>query len=116
MKKSFLIPLVCSVSFASQSLPMVHYDPFYKSQKILKVRKLKANYPNRFRKLHLTAIYNDKAYIDGKFYRVGQRVGEYELVRITQNGVVLKKNTQRLILRLAKPKNFVKIKDVEKVQ
>ena len=86
----------------------VRYDPFQKAKKIV----VKKSIPVIFTatpsvRLDLIAIFNNKAYINGKFYTIGQNVYGYRLVAIKENYVVLKKGRQIKLLPLVE-KKFVK--------
>jgi hypothetical protein len=43
----------------------------------------------------LTAILNHRAFIDGKWYKVGERVGAYKLIHIDKDKVILKGQKER---------------------
>ena len=120
MKKTLALFACAAVSFASQSLPIVKYDPFYKAQKILQ-SKTKTSHTAAKRKksppkLHLTAILNDKAYINGNFYKVGDTVASFEVVKISSDSVHLKKGSKITILRFERAKQHIQTTQVERVQ
>ena len=100
----FFLPL-----FAG-SLPLpVKYDPFYKAEKILKEKKVIRKMQKKPIRLTLSAIYNNKAYINGKFYKVGDRVGEYRVFKIAKDFVMLKSKGKSLRLYLVERKIFKKM-------
>ena len=83
----------------------VHYDPFQKAKKIVKQKSaplMQSKAPSV--RLDLIAIFNNKAYINGKFYTIGQKVYGYRLVAIKDRYVVLKKGRQVKILPLVEKK------------
>ena len=97
----FFLPL-----FAS-SLPLpVKYDPFHKAEKILKEKKVIRKIEKKPIKLTLGAIYNNKVYINGKFYKVGDRVGEYRVFKIAKDFVILNGKGKSLRLYLVERKIF----------
>lgn len=93
----------------SLDLP-VQYDPFVKAKKIVREAKQGAVSPlsKRPHRLVLIAIFDDKAFINDRFYTVGQRVGGYVIVRIAPTYVVLKKKGKTKILPLGK-KHILKV-------
>ncbi len=80
----------------------VLYDPFGSVQKIIqKDRRPTAPKPV-VSALHLFAIFGDKAYINGRFYRVGERVGGFYIIKITNDYVLLERKGKKKILFLRK--------------
>jgi len=51
-------------------------------------------------KLYLKAIFNDKANINGKWLRVGDEIEGYKVVKIDENGVVLRKFRKTIYLKV----------------
>jgi len=97
--------IVCSIaisSFAALPLP-VHYDPFLKAKVIIEHAK-KTPFPTVKRKIVLNAIFDGKAFIDGRFYRKGERVDGYQIVAIKEGYVVLRKGNGVRILPLYRRK------------
>ena len=96
----WLLPLVLGAKVLDLEVP---YDPFAPAQKIIQ-KSRRAPLPSKppASKLHLLAIFGDKAYIDGRFYRVGDRVGGYRIVKIADDYVLLEKKGKMKILFLAK--------------
>lgn len=92
------------------SLPLVHYDPFYKSQVILhshKRRILQQNF------LALSAIFNDRAFINNKFYTVGEKIQGYRIKKIYKHSVILQHGRHIKVLRLQQ-KHFLQIKQAKR--
>ncbi len=96
----WLLPLILGAKVLDLEVP---YDPFAPAQKIIK-KSRHAPIPSRpyHSPLHLLAIFGDKAYIDGRFYHVGDRVGGYRIAKIGDNYVLLEKKGKMKILFLAK--------------
>lgn len=112
---SRLLLLLCIASIA-QGVPLIPYDPFYKAEKILKKSpKQRAQRQSRTH-IRLLAIYNDTAFINGKFYKKNDNIGTYKIVKIFKKGVVLKKSNRIKVLRLVQSTDYVKTKEVENVQ
>ncbi|RUM73238.1 MAG: hypothetical protein DSZ11_06340 [Sulfurovum sp.] len=53
---------------------------------------------------HLTAILNHAAFIDGKWYKIGDKVGTFTLVSIDYDSVNLKSKTEQKKLSIKKEK------------
>ncbi len=97
----WMIISLLAISCFSKTLDLpVKYDPFVKAQKIIKRHKAVPIRIKRARTLHLVAIFNDKAYIDGKFYHVGDKIDGYVIEKIDKRGVLLKRGKQSKLLRL----------------
>ena len=85
-------------------------NPFVSEKKIEKIVKIVKKKPKRKgMRLSLTSIFGNKARINGRWYRVGDKVGGYRLVHIGSNYVILKqgKRTLRLYLGKKRSKKFV---------
>ncbi len=99
----FLLSTMLYLSLFAEVLPLpVKYDPFYKAQKLLKKKKAKSF--SGTLKLTLSAIYNERAYINGKFYKVGDKIEGYKIYKIGKNFVILKKRGKKRVLYLVKNK------------
>ncbi len=96
----WLLPLVLGAKVLDLEVP---YDPFTPAQKIIK-KSRHAPIPPKppAPRLYLLAIFDHKAYIDGRFYRVGDRIGGYRIAKIADNYVLLEKKGKMKILFLAK--------------
>ena len=86
---------------SSNTLPPINYDPFYKAQKLLKKPK-KIQVFSKPIQLKLYAIYNNRAYINGKFYKIGDKIYGYRVYKIYDNYVVLKRNSKLKVVYLIK--------------
>lgn len=96
----FVVGLVCGVW--ALDLP-VEYDPFIGAKKIIKEHPQKKIAPIKpKRALHLEAIFDQKAMINGRFFSVGERVDGYRLALIGSNFVVLKKRNRKKVLTFAR--------------
>ncbi len=90
------------------SLPIA-YDPFVQAKRIIKKAKRKSSHPSRPKKiLHLGAIFDHKAVINGRFLAVGDRVAGYRVAFIGTNFVVLQKGKKKKLLTFKK-KNILKM-------
>ncbi len=59
------------------------------------------------KKLHLDAVLNKSAMINNRWYKEGQRVYGYKLVKVQRTSVVLKKHNKKLLLStVSKSKNL----------
>lgn len=108
--KKLIVLLFCIIPLLSGVIELpVNYDPFYKATKIIKhsTRK-RVIVQNREISLHLYAIFNNKAYINGKFYAIGEYISGYKLIKIKNDHVVLAKRGTIKVLPLL-PKRVMRI-------
>ncbi len=106
MRKSLLL-FVSFILLHANALPFVHYDPFYKSQKILHTSIEKKA---EKKSLILNAIFNNKAFIDGKFYTIGDNIGAYKIKKINKEFVVIQNHKIIKVLRLQQKQHQLIIK------
>ncbi|WP_457597960.1 hypothetical protein [Hydrogenimonas sp.] len=60
----------------------------------------------------VTAIMNDRAFMEGRWVRAGERVGGYRVLEIRKGGVLLKRGgSTRLLPLTRREKNLLNIKD-----
>lgn len=85
-------------------------DPFHYNKKAI-LKGKKRIYKRHFYKHYyrLYAIINDKAKIDGKWYKIGSQIGKYKLYNICHNCVKLKKREKMLTLYIPKKNRKIKI-------
>jgi hypothetical protein len=76
----------------------VAYDPFLKAKKIISTDINSTQTSTQSTRLILIGIFNNKANINGKFYKIGDKVYEYTLSLIKDKYVILKKKGRVLIL------------------
>ena len=100
MKKIGLFLIMITV-LLSNTLPPINYDPFYKAQKLLKKPKRVQVFSKPIQ-LKVYAIYNNRAYINGKFYKIGDKIAGYKLYKIYDNYVVLKSKSKLKVVYLIK--------------
>ncbi|WP_151901010.1 hypothetical protein [Sulfurimonas hydrogeniphila] len=109
MKKVILASLYFPFLYAN-SLPIVNYDPFYKSQKILHTRHASKRQSNSF---VLSAIYNNRAFVNNRFYTVGEKIQGYKIKKIYKQSVVLQNRSRLKILHLQK-NHLIQIKQAKR--
>ena len=51
-------------------------------------------------KLKIYAIFNNKVNMNGKWYKLGEEINGYKIVKILKNGVVLKKANKYFYLKI----------------
>ncbi len=82
-------------------------NPFVSEKKLIKIIK-KTEIAKKTAKKRvyykLYSIFNDKAKINGRWYKIGSKVGSYRLVSINSNSVLLRKRNRQLRLYLSKRK------------
>lgn len=88
-----------------RSVDFPQYDPFKKATPLLnkKSKKLRTHKPLPIR---LSAVLNNRAYINGKWYKKGDLLSEGKIMDIRKNSVYLKKANKIKILNLKRSKNI----------
>ena len=94
MKKIIVLLLVLIFSSKATTMRVVPYDPFKKVDLLLKKHNknrnlLRYNKP----KISVSAIFNDKAFINGKFYKIGDIIHGYRIIKISKKAVWMRKNS-----------------------
>lgn len=109
--KSWLFFLVTSWLFGAVLDIPVEYDPFHKASRIIQhSAKSHKRISQTEKPLYLYAIFNNQAYINGKFYTRGEQIDGYTLLSIKKNYIILKKGEKIKILPLL-PKNILEIRE-----
>ena len=91
-----------------QALSVPQYDPFKRAKPLLK-RKKSGRSVYKPLPAQLTAVMNDKAFINGHWYKKGESISEGKLVRINSTSVYVQQGKKIKILPLKKKKNVLKI-------
>ncbi|NPA81426.1 MAG: hypothetical protein GXO31_02335 [Epsilonproteobacteria bacterium] len=90
-------------------------DPFVYKKEIKKIAKSakgsgKSGKTTPKKKvLKLLAIFNDKVKINGKWYRLHQKIGEYRISKIAKGYVILRDRSEKIKLYLRKKDAKIKI-------
>jgi len=114
MKKVILLCFVLSTIVAAKSLSLIHYDPFQKAKVLLKrVAVQKTEFVEK--SLQVEAIFNKKAYIDGKFYTLYSVVNGYKIVGIYDKYIRVRKNGKITKVPLI-TSNFLKTKSTKGIK
>jgi len=94
----------------------IKYNPFYNSVKIYnkKIKNFKIKSTKKVNTLILGAIINDKAFINGAWYKVGDRIYGFKITRIANYFVYLNKKNKKMILSTKNSKKILIIKDKNK--
>jgi len=88
----------------------VPYDPFYKSQKIIKSKKsTHAKHTQQRPALILLTVLNSKAFINQRWYKKDDIVAGFRIISIFNDYVILKKGKRKVILKLKQDKKILKI-------
>lgn len=101
MKKIVIFFLFAAILLAKTLAP-VKYDPFFRAQKLLKKQEKDKFIQKKPFEIKVYAIYNDRAYINGKFYKTGDFIAGYKIYKIAKNYIVLKKKSKFKIKYLVK--------------
>ena len=106
MNKIILIFIIATITEA-KVIDIIHYDPFLKAKIILqtdtKMPEPSVYHPKRF---SISAILNNKVYINGKFYKKNDIIYGYKIVRVSDKYIRVIKNNKNRIIWLIKPHNF----------
>jgi len=86
----------------------VTYDPFFKAEKIISLKKKTSNNVIKPKKVSfvLLTILNHKAFINNQWYQEGESLHGFKIVKIDSNKVVLQKRKKKVILNI-KPKRKI---------
>ena len=86
------------------------YDPFKRAAPLVKKssREHLAPAPAPIR---VTAVMNDRAFVNGRWVHAGEYIGRYKIARIGSTGVVLKSGNITRFVPLGKRKRILKIKE-----
>lgn len=93
---------------SDHELSVPKYDPFKRAKPLLK-RKSSKKYIYKPRPAKVTAIFNKKAFINGKWYEKGDRISEGKLVKIQSERVYLKQGNKTKVLLLKRKNKLIKI-------
>ena len=93
----------------------VRYDPFIQTNKIfIKKKNLKKMIkPSLKTSLILVTILNNKAFINSKWYKKGDKLRGYKIVYVGNNKVMLKKQNKIKYLQIKKTKNILKVEKLK---
>lgn len=94
----------------------VTYDPFFKAEKIISLKKKISRVtikPKKVRPVLLT-ILNHKAFINSQWYKEGENLHGFKIVKIYSNKVVLKKRKKKVILNLERKRKILNIAEKHK--
>ncbi|MDD3344245.1 MAG: hypothetical protein PHR87_11810 [Sulfurospirillaceae bacterium] len=93
----------------------IDYNPFINESMMAAIdNKSVESHTETKRSLRLVAILNQKAYINGQWYRVGQSVNGYKIIKIREQSVELKKDGKTKILAFEEAKELLHVKDSRK--
>lgn len=90
MKKLIIF---CICVFLNSSEVPYNYNPFYESPSLV-YKKAK----NQATSLNVEAILDDKVFINGKWYKIGEQIGNYKLIDANYKSVMLEANGKRIFL------------------
>lgn len=95
------------------SLEIPSYDPFKRAQPLLNKKQAKRS-PHKSVKTELIAIMGKRAYINERWYSLGQSLSEGKIIKIDARSVTLKKGNKIKILRLRQQKKIFAISEKDK--
>jgi len=86
----------------------INYDPFQSGKEVV-MKTLEAK--DQESTLSITTILNNKVFIGSKWYQVGDKAQEYEIMQISKDSVLAKKNGKLIKLGIKKSEKLLKIRD-----
>lgn len=102
-----IIFFIISTLSGAKMLSIVHYDPFKKAKVLLKMHTTNMKSLNNTPKvLSISAILNNRVYINGKFYKEGDIIYGYKIIGIVNKYIKVKKNKKISIIPLIKSNYF----------
>jgi len=104
--------IITNVLANFQALPVINYDPFKKAQVLLQVKPVKKTVSKPKVVIKLAAIMNDRAYINGHFYKKGDKLFGYRLVKVYDDYVVLNRGDIYKVVSLEASK-FIRMQPKE---
>lgn len=90
----------------------VIYDPFRRAEPLIK-RAKKRTYTPQAPVVRVSAVMNERAFVNGRWVTRGDRVGPYRIVAVRADGVVMKHGKRTLFVPLVHEKKLLKIKEAE---
>jgi len=91
----------------------VIYDPFKRAEPLIKQAKA-ANFEPQTPALRVTAVMNERAFVNGRWVKRGDRIGPYRIVSVRSDGVVAKEGGRTLFLPLKRKRKLLHIKETER--
>lgn len=107
MRKQIIIFLTLSVFAFAYNEPF-KYDPFARYLPVSKNGTIVSTKAT----MRVSAVMENKAFINGSWYKKGNKLGSYRIISISPNMVRLRSDEKTLILPVGKKvKKYLKIKD-----
>ncbi len=91
-------------------LKIPQYDPFKRAAPLLKKKRVTRRV-DKPAPLVLSAVLNERAFINGKWYENGDLLPEGKIVKVNSKSVYLKQGKKIKILHLQKKKTMFSIRD-----
>ncbi len=94
----------------------VTYDPFFKAAKIISLKKKISNgiiKPIKVRFILLTVL-NHKAFINNQWYKKGEKIYGFKIVKIYSDKVILQKRKKKVILKIRQKRKILNIVEKRK--
>jgi len=95
--------------FANHQIPSVRYNPFEEKRAAVEMQNTAAAHEIQTnRELpQLKSIFNNRAFINNRWYGVGESIGSFTLLAIESDGVMLQKDKNQFFFELqTKQRNF----------
>ncbi|WP_457595932.1 hypothetical protein [Hydrogenimonas sp.] len=91
------------------------YDPFRRAEPLVKEAKKRLPPPARPRPaLAVTAIFDGRAFVGGRWVAPGDRVGPYRVVAVREEGIVVREGRRQLYVPLRKGRQLLQVKDAKR--
>ena len=94
-----------------KELTIPSYDPFKRATPLLQKKSRKRS--SKALPVELSAIMNKKGFLNGKWYKKGDKTPEGRVIKITDDSVYLRQGKKTKILRLHSQKRLFKIREKE---
>ena len=92
----------------------VIYDPFRRAEPLIKRAKKSTRTPPQAPVVRVSAVMNDRAFVNGRWVARGDRIGPYRIVAVRAGGVVMKEGGRTLFIPVRHEKKLLKIKETER--
>ncbi len=111
MKSLILCMMV--IVFSIASIPVPSYDPFGKVEILIKKQKkiIPISMEKSKKKIKLSAILNNQAYISDKWYKKGSYVHGYKITKISKDYILIKRGKMKKILTINHKQDIIKIRN-----
>ena len=98
----------------SSKLDYEVYDPFASAKPILKTKNISKKTLKHSNPIVIQTILNNRVFISGKWYNVGDKVRDFKIQNIRSDSIELSKDATIKIIRLDATKSILKTKGLKR--